>query len=214
MAKAGGETPPGLAGWKPALRLVSGMQVRSLFPWDVWVERQFHDEPAPVTRLALHADVALVSFDYMFDDAEPDADAGRFAPQFGAAPVKWFEDAFAIGGGDAWPLVLNPEPERTGSRRDRAGMDGGGPFESDGYRMVRGRVFDGVVDEVYEGLLQGFGVHFGERPAINGRIRRDLADQINLAIGGQRREHSHRVPNQGGRIGGFEFVLFAALINA
>jgi hypothetical protein len=111
----------------------------------------------------------------VLNNAQADAHPGGIAFELGAEALERFEDPLPVLNRNARPLVLNPEPDgRVSSRVDRVvgvvgvgdgwfGGDGGRSRVEAGFATDRndaaGRgMFDGVVDEVDKGLLEGAAV--------------------------------------------------------
>jgi hypothetical protein len=150
----------------------------------------------------LDLDGAVVGLGDVLDDGEADADAGGLAAEFGAATVEGLENAGAVFGGDAGAVVGDGE-----------GQGGWGGAEATGDEDVGmgGGMLDGIVDEVDEGLLDGFAVEDGfEGGDGGGRIE----FEGDLAVVGVGAHEGEGVVEEGGEVGGLEGVLFAALVDA
>lgn len=135
------------------------------------------------------------------DEAETDADAAGFAAEFGAAAVELFEDPFVVGFGDARALVVDRELEVCGF--------GGGEADGDG-GSGRG-MFEGVVDEVDEGLMDGGSVPvgFGQGGGVIGEFGSDE----DVGGGGGGFHESDGFVDQADGVDGFELVFLAALLD-
>jgi hypothetical protein len=121
--------------------------------WDV------QDEFAAVTGFALDGDPASVGLDDVPNDGEADADAGGFAAELGAASIERFEDLLVFGRPGCLHRNRGPRCEKVW--RGRYGP-GGAPCRFLNQRIERQadfdgamgwRMFDGVVDEIDERLL-------------------------------------------------------------
>ena len=129
--------------------------------WDV--QRKF----AAVTRLALDGYATSVGRDDVANDGEADADAGGFTAQFGAASVERFENLLVLGRRDAFTRIANPDAKwRDGSRQIRDGI--ACSFwsrrierQADFDGAMEWGMFDGVVDEIDERLLNRPSIQYG-----------------------------------------------------
>src|SRR5205823_2357599 len=105
-------------------------------------KRQLDGEPAPFSHLTAHEHSAAVRFDNMFHDAQADANPLRFTSQFRAAPVKALEDFFVLFWRNAIAMVFDPKSDK-----------GRGSLQSYRHHSTLWRMFDGIVYEVYQRLL-------------------------------------------------------------
>src|SRR5437899_6435859 len=113
---------------------------------------QFDSKPAAVSEGALDDDASAVCLHDVFHDAEPNSYALGLAPQLGAEAIEALEDAFLFAHRNAVPVILNPKMNGGAIW----GMFAGGnfPLQPDGNLSIDGGVFDSVIDQVNQGLLE------------------------------------------------------------
>src|SRR6266568_5567479 len=109
---------------------------------------QGEEETGAVTQLALDPDFAAVRLHDVFDDGKAEAGAARLARARAVYAVKSLEDAVLRLGGNSGAVVLDPELDLLA--RDR--------FSADAHTAFVPAIFDGVLDQVEQDLLQPVGV--------------------------------------------------------
>ena len=92
-------------------------------------------------------------FNNVFDNGQADADPLSFAAQFGASAIKRLEYFLVLVRWNAVAVVFDKQVDGWWLRVE-------GRLQTDGHTGSRRRMFDGVVEEIYEGLLDGARVDF------------------------------------------------------
>ena len=138
-------------------------------------------------------------FDDVLDEAEPDAGALGFAAQFVAEAVEAFEDPLVLGGRDAGAFVCDGEAPALRAVICQGHRD----------NALVGAEFQGVVEQVDDGLLDGGGIdfrHLGKGGAFEA--------EGDAARGGAGSEEGDGVAEQGGEVGFLELIGFTAGFDA
>src|SRR2546427_5707225 len=94
-----------------------------------------------------------MGFDDVLHDGQTDADALRFAAQFGAAAIERLEYFLVLFWRNAVAVVFDKQVDGGWLRVERR-------LQTDGDGGSRRRMFDGVVEKIHQGLLDGASVYF------------------------------------------------------
>ena len=126
------------------------------------VHGQFNRKPAAFAGFAFDAYPTAVGLDDMFDEAQADSNTLRLAPQLGTAPVKPLENLFVFLRRYARAVVADRKDEGwlfSGLRTPNSEL------QSDCHRLALRRMFDGIISQVNQRLLDGPAIqlHFDMR---------------------------------------------------
>src|SRR6266446_3681230 len=109
---------------------------------------QGEEETGALAQLALYPNFAAVRLHDVFDDGKTEAGAARLARAGAVHAVKSLEDAVLRLGGNSGAVVLDPELDLLPSDR----------FSAYTHAAFVPAIFDGVLDQVEQDLLQPVGV--------------------------------------------------------
>src|SRR5690606_11417958 len=154
-----------------------------------WYAGDLDGESSAGSGFAIDADGSLMGGDDALDQSEAETDPAGLAAEFRPPAVEALEDSRVIRGGNAGALIAHMD---SGAGSFGRGLE----VERDVDAGFRGRMFQGVIDEIDDDLAQGLIIHHRQYRVI-GQVR----PEPDPSVIGTGLKTSDRLANDGAKIG-------------